>query len=85
MLMDFIREPIPGRPPQQLPDEQQHEEDLCNYERRAPRPAARPTVPPAPDPYALLEPRPAHCLHRCILPSDGAPLLLHAGGRSRFS
>lgn len=35
MTMDFIREPIPGRPQQPLSDELQHEEDQCNYERCA--------------------------------------------------
>lgn len=33
MTMDFIREPIPGRPQQPLSEELQHEEDQCNYER----------------------------------------------------
>lgn len=33
MTMDFIREPIEGRPRPPLSDELQHEEDQCNYER----------------------------------------------------
>ena len=33
MTLDFIREPIPGRPSQPLSEEAQAEEDRCNYER----------------------------------------------------
>ena len=41
MLMDFIREPVPGRPAPKLPDELQHEETRSNYERHAPPPSPR--------------------------------------------
>ena len=33
MMLDIIREPVPGRPAAQLSEEAEHEEALCNFER----------------------------------------------------